>query len=74
MNRRRRDRTSRAAGVIAVNVERRFAMKEEVARAMSALVQMRRQAEEFSWKAAPLSPLKSTGLPACNGTGHAGAI
>jgi hypothetical protein len=72
MNRRQRDRTRRAAAVIAING--RFAMNDQVARAMVALAEMQRQAEEFSW-ARPSTPTacKPTAV-ACNGTGHAGAI
>jgi hypothetical protein len=49
-------------------------MNDQVARAMVALAEMRRQAEEFSW-ARPSTPTacKPTAV-ACNGTGHAGAI
>jgi hypothetical protein len=74
MNRRRRDRTSRAAAVIAVNG--RSIMNDQVARATAALAEMRRRADEFQ----PLkdrkadTPYTSTGMPVCNGTGHAGAI
>jgi hypothetical protein len=51
-------------------------MNDQVARAMAALAEMRRRAEEFSWRkpGAPSSPLKSTGIPICGGTGHSGAI
>jgi hypothetical protein len=44
-------------------------------RRATALVEMRREAQEFSWRrpATPLAPI-SASLPACNGTGHAGAI
>jgi hypothetical protein len=42
----------------------------------SAIEAMRKEAEEFSALARPAtpSPLKSTGSPAVNGSGHAGAI
>jgi hypothetical protein len=80
MNRRRRDRTSRAAAVIAVNIERRFVVNDQVARAMAALAEMRRAAEELD---VPRDP-RSDGLrallarpgdsPAVRGEGHTGAI
>ena len=48
--------------------------ERDAARA-AVMAEMRRQAEEFSWrKPATLSPLKSAGLPAANGNGHGGAI
>jgi hypothetical protein len=57
-------------GAVMVNQEQ----EREAARA-AVMAEMRRQAEEFSWrKPATPSPLKSTGFPAANGAGHAGAI
>jgi hypothetical protein len=51
-------------------------MNDQVARAMAAFAEMRRQAEEFSAQAWPTRPTacKSTGVPACHGAGHTGAI
>ena len=52
-----------------VNVQEREAARAAV------MAEMRRQAEEFSWrKPATPSPLKSAGFPEVNGNGHAGAI
>ena len=66
-------RRARRAAFLAVNIERRSAMNDQVARAMAALAEMRRRAEEFSWRK-PATVLKSTGVPVCHGTGHTGAI
>jgi hypothetical protein len=76
MTRRQQQRARRAA-LLALH-PRRFVMvnvqEREAARA-AVMAEMRRQAEEFSWrKPATPSPLKSAGFPAVNGNGHAGAI
>jgi tRNA U38,U39,U40 pseudouridine synthase TruA len=76
MNRRRRDRTSRAAAVIAVNIERRSFMSDQIAKIIAALAEMRRQADEFEAQAKQhrQTPCKSTGMPVCHGNGAAGAV
>jgi hypothetical protein len=80
MNRRRRDRVSRHAAVIAVNMRWGFVMNDQAVRtkAAQAWEQMRRQAEEFELPAAGKFKTESVtardnDLPAVNGTGHAGA-
>ncbi len=76
MMRWQQQRTRRAA-FLAVNIERRSSMNDQVARAMAAAIEaMRKESEEFSAQARPATPsaCKSTGVPACNGNGAAGAL
>jgi hypothetical protein len=76
MTRRSHQRRARRAAFRALHPRRVMvqAQQREAARA-AVMAEMRRQAEESSWrKPATPSPLKSTGFPAVNGQGHAGAI
>jgi hypothetical protein len=59
------------------NADRENAEREMVMRYELMVAEMRRQAEEFSWrkpKGPTPSPLQSAGFPTANGNGHAGAI
>jgi hypothetical protein len=54
---------------------REDADREMVMKYQLMVAEMRRQAEEFSWrKPATPSPFQSVSLPACHGTGHCGAL
>ena len=78
MTRHQHQQRARRAAFLALDT-RRFVVsaqeqEREAARA-AVMAEMRRQAEEFSWrKPATPSPLKSTGFSAVNGNGHTGAI
>jgi squalene cyclase len=76
MTRRQHQQRARRAAFLALDT-RKFVVsaqeQEREATRAAVMAEMRRQADEFSWRK-PATPLKSTGFSAVNGNGHAGAI